>query len=440
MTLVSRKLSNLFKRRTSEEQPAWLIFLGIASIVVYAISRTGFPKVAEVTSSIAVLAGLWGLFKYGKIVNSHILIRFLWISILIQLISWGLAQYITPEWAESSPKLNKINGWLIFIPFAWLIAQRKGAIWLMWGAAVLGILLSPWVTGGGLDEIIQGGSGHRIDFGLLNAQHTAFFFGSIFIGLCCFSKKIYQRNKLLVIPLLFIIYYLLLVLYLVQTRQAWLSIIITLILIFTYLMIMSENEKIRKNQFFLIVSFVIGFIVLSGLVLNNDRITNRIMIEKNSILAITALDFDNVPYSSFGIRFHSWVAATNFIKEKPFFGWGSNGKSLVIDHTKWLPDYIKKEFGHLHNTYFELLVNYGIAGLFFYFSIWAVIGRMLLKEIILGSVEIEFGYIYLSIFIFWGVMNFFESYQNFWTGSFFFNIFMAGIVSKVWYTKLSSRS
>ena len=93
--------ANLFKRRLPEQQPTWLILLGILSVTVYAFSRTGFPEIARIGSTIATLTGLWGLFKYGKIVNSHILLRFIWIAVIIQLISWGLSQYVTPEWANS---------------------------------------------------------------------------------------------------------------------------------------------------------------------------------------------------------------------------------------------------------------------------------------------------------------------------------------------------
>ncbi|NLQ19082.1 O-antigen ligase family protein [Marinomonas sp. M1K-6] len=435
MTFSATGFTRIFERRSSEDQPAWLIYIGTLSVIIYAISRTGFPKVAEITSSIAVLIGLWGLFKYGKIVNSHILLRFLWIGIILQLISWGLAQYITPEWAESTPRLSNLNGWFLFIPFAWLIAQKKNAIWLIWGAAALGVLLSPWITGEGFDELIRGINGSRVDFKLLNAQHMALFFGSVFIGLCCFSKTLYKRNTLLIIPLALLIYYTLLVVYISQTRQAWISLAITLTTMSIFLIIKYIKKQSTKKQISAILLFIITLVILSTLALNNDKIKDRFMAEKDSISAITSLNFDDVPYSSFGIRFHSWVAATDFIKEKPLFGWGNNGKSLVMEHTEWLPKNIKDNFGHLHNTYLELLVNYGVLGLLFYFSVWFIIGKMLFKEIKQGNIEKEFGYMYISIFIFWSIMNCFESYQNFWTGEFYFNIFMAGILSKVWRIK-----
>lgn len=434
--MLSSALQNFFKRQTPEEQPTWLILLGIASIAIYAFSRTGFMDAAGIASTIATLTGLWGLYKYGRIVDSHILFRFLWIAIIIQLISWGLSQLITPEWAEDVPKLDKLTRWFVFIPLAWWIAQRKDAIWLTWGCAALGILISPWVTGGGLDEIIQGINGQRIDFGIRNAQHTALYFGSILVGLCCFAKPLYKKYKLSIIPIIFLITYCLLVSYVNESRQAWLALIVTLLVMSTYLVIKQFKKSSRKQQLALIGIFLIGLVTLSSLLINNEKIVGRVMEEKQAMSAVIAMDFKDVPYSSFGIRLHSWMAATDFIKEKPILGWGSNGKSLVMSHSESLPEWVKEDFGHLHNFYLELLVSYGVIGLFFYFSIWVIVGKMLFKEIKSGKVEREVGYIFTSMFCFWAVMNCFESYQNFWTGVFYYNIFMTGIVGKIWHAKL----
>ncbi|MGO2233636.1 MAG: O-antigen ligase family protein [Marinomonas sp.] len=439
MTSVSTSLTNAFKRRTPAEQPTWLILLGIISIALYALTRTGFSEIAGVASAIATLTGFWGLFKYGKVVNSHILFRFVWIAILFQLISWGLSQYVTPEWAESSPKLDKITRWFVFIPLAWWVAQYKNATWLVWGCAALGILVSPWVTGDGLDEIIRGINGQRIDFGIRNAQHTALYFGSILVGLCCFTKPLFKKYKLSIIPITFLIIYCLLVIYVNESRQAWLALIVTLLAISTHLVIKKLKKSSRKQQLAVMGIFLIGLATLSSILINSEKIVNRVMEEKQTISVVIAMDFKNVPYSSFGIRLHSWMAATDFIKEKPIFGWGSNGKSLVMSHSESLPEWVKKDFGHLHNSYLEILVNYGLVGIFFYFSIWVVIGKILFKEIKSGRIEKEIGYLFTSIFCFWTIMNCFESYQFFWTGVFYYNIFMAGIVGTVWQSKLVAK-
>lgn len=422
----------LFQRSTMSKQPNWLIILGGASACLAVFSRTGFSDFSSIMFNLSLLAGLWGIYKYGKEVNSHILFRFIWIAILIQLFSWGLSQYITPEWAISTPKVKNMLSWFVFIPLAWLLVHKKNSIWIIWGCTALGIFLSPWITGGGLDEIIKGLNGQRVDFDLHNAQHTAFYFGTISIILCCMLKKIFNINKYLLILVIPLILYGLLVVYITQTRQSWLALIVTGLMISIYLTTKYIQKAPNKKRLIVISFFTISFVSLSFAILSSDKIVNRVMQEKESMKAIASLDFDNVPYSSFGIRLHSWIASIDFIKEKPILGWGSNGKTLVMKHTEWLPLSVRERFGHLHNFYLEMLVNYGLVGLLFYISIWILVGRMLLRKIKAGEIEKEFGYIFISTLCFWAVMNCFESYQNYPSGTFFFNVFMAGIVARIW--------
>jgi len=425
-------LIEIFKRKSPEEQPHWLVLIGIVSVAIYAISRTGFPEASRLASSIALLFGFWGLYKYGSVVNSHVLLRFVWVAIAFQFISWALSQYTDPQWARETPQLDKVSRWFAFIPLAWWVAQKKNATWWIWGCAALGILISPWVTGEGIPEIIRGLNGERVFFGLRQAQHTSLFFGIILIGLLCFSRKIISLNKLLTIPLCLTLTYCLIIIYINASRQAWLALLLTAFFMASYFTIKRFNRATGKQKFLTISLFLIGILGLGGLVSSSETIVDRVMVEKEALTAIAKLDFDDVPYSSFGIRLHSWVAATDFIKEKPVFGWGSNGRSLVMKHTEWLPDKIRKEFGHLHNTYIEMLVNFGIIGLTFYLFMWIYMMKSLFKEIKKGKIGKDIGYFFMSFLCFWSIMNCFEAYQNFWTGVFYFTVFMTGIQAKIW--------
>lgn len=429
------KMTGLFERRLPSDQPNWLIILGILTITVYAFSRTGFPEVARISSGIALLTGFWGLYKYGSIVNSHVLFRFVWIAIAFQVVSWGLSQYVIPEWAEELPKIDKIARWFIFIPFAWWIAQYKSAVWLVWVSAALGILISPWVTGDGISEIVRGLNGERVFFGLRQAQHTSLFFGVILIGMMCFARKIISLQKWLVVPLISVIIYCILIIYINSSRQAWLALMITGLLMASYFFTRHIYHSSGKKRLIIACIFIVGLSGAVNFITSSDKIVNRVMEERQALNAIASLNFDEVPYSSFGIRLHSWVAAVDFIKEKPIFGWGSNGKSLVMKHTEWLPDDVRKDFGHLHNTYIEMLVNYGVVGLAFYIFMWIYITRSLFKEINKGTIEKNVGYFFISFFCFWSIMNCFEAYQNFWTGAFYFTVFMTGIQAKIWRAK-----
>lgn len=438
MTLIPFIQSVFFTRSNAIKQPLLLTIIGLSCVIIYAFTRTGFPEIARITSTIAGLLGFWGLYKYGKEVNSHILFRFVWCSIIIQSFSWLLSQYSNPEWALAKPDIEQLTRWLVFIPLAWWIAQYRNAIWLMYGFAALGIVISPWTSGYGLKELLDGTHGRRVDFSLENAQHTSLLFGIVLIGLCSFIKPIIKKNKLFSIPVILLISYCLVVIYISSSRQAWLALVITLLISSLYFVIKAIRKSSIKKQLFILSFFCIGLIALSHFLMTNEKIVKRVMTEKKAINAVMSLEFDRVPYTSFGIRLHSWIAAIDFIKEKPFLGWGSNGKTLVIKHTKWLPEKVKKHYGHLHNTYLEILVNFGAIGLIFYFSVWIYFIKKLYKEIKKDKIEREIGYFFAAFLCFWSIMNLFESYNHYWTGFFCLHIIMAGILSRIWHSTIQS--
>lgn len=436
MTSIPLLLLDLLKRSKQNKQPFLLVFIGLSCVLIYAFSRTGFPDVARVTSTLAGILGLWGIYKYGASVNSHILFRFVWASIAIQIIAWALSLYSHFEWALDIPQIDYLSRYLIFIPLAWWLSQYKNTLWLLYGAGSLGIFVSLWTSGYGIPEIIDGIHGTRIDLGLQNAQHTSLLFGVVTIGLCCFIKPIAKKNIYSIIPMLFLIAYCLLIIYSSASRQSWLALFITAFLAASYATYTYLKKANRKKKALALSCFIAGVLLSVSLLASNNTIVNRVMQEKEALSSIFALDLKNVPYSSFGVRFHSWVAAVDFIKEKPLLGWGSNGQTLVIKHTPWLPEHVRQDFGHLHNTYLEILVNFGTIGLIFYLSFWVYFSKLLYKKVKKGEIEKEIGYFYAAFLCFWSIMNCFESYQNYWTGVFCLHIVMAGILSKIWYLDL----
>jgi O-antigen ligase len=434
--MTTSKKVLFWQRHIVSEQPKIMFLVGLIGVIVYAFARTGFPETAKLALNVSALLGFWALYKYGKIVNSHILFRFLWVVIALQIITWVLSVYYTPEWAEKNPRLDYLSRWLIFIPLAWWIAQSKNAIWLLWGSAALGVFISPWVTGYGLQEIIDGYYGKRVDLGLRNAQHTTMFFGMILIGLCCFGRSLIKIHKSFIIPITFFIAYSLFVVIASASRQSWLALVVTMVTIsFFILHQLTKHYQLKLR----LLSILLFFLVMTAsfyMALSSDRISERINREHKTIEMLQNFDVKNMPYSSIGIRVHSWLNAFIYIKQKPIFGWGSNGQKIAMTKTRSWPENTIGTIAHLHSHYVATLMNFGITGIVFYFSIWIAIGRMLFREIQANRVEKEFGYFFSSIFIYWSVICFFESYLNMWTGIFVFNIFMAGIVGRIWHSKL----
>ena len=117
--------------------------------------------------------------------------------------------------------------------------------------------------------------------------------------------------------------------------------------------------------------------------------------------------------------------------EKPLLGWGPNGKTLAIQESSKIPQYIKDDYGHLHNTYLEILVNFGIIG----FAIFSIFIGWVVKSLIMAKKtkkmpEDIFLFSILAL-IFWSITNIFESYLMFWTGVFLFNIVLGGALTYI---------
>jgi O-antigen ligase len=161
-------------------------------------------------------------------------------------------------------------------------------------------------------------------------------------------------------------------------------------------------------------------------------VTNRLAVEKTTVMKIFQGDASDLSYSSAGIRVHYWIEAWSWIKQRPLVGWGGNGNRLVIKLSKEFPESVKKEYRHLHNSYLDLLVNFGALGGLLYLSLlaWLVVrgisawksGRMP------GDVLIFF----LSFLLFWSIINCFESYIFFSSGNFVFALICGGILTHIW--------
>ena len=142
-----------------------------------------------------------------------------------------------------------------------------------------------------------------------------------------------------------------------------------------------------------------------------------------------------MPYTSAGIRLHTWQEAARWIAERPFVGWGGNGRSLIFDHSTHLPEQIKQRFGHLHNSYMDLLVNFGLLGLALLAAlVYWLVSRSLRyhRAGLLPGGSLVFC---LSFTAFFGVINLFESYLFYDSGHLVLAIVGGGLLTQLWAAK-----
>jgi len=171
----------------------------------------------------------------------------------------------------------------------------------------------------------------------------------------------------------------------------------------------------------------------------HDTVERRLATEKEAIASIISGDVESVPYSSVGVRFHTWRAAGQWFVERPIVGWGDEARGLVIRNTDWLPDTVRQQFGHLHNTTLEILVAYGLLGLGVMLLLVAWVAAGVWRAWHGGMMPGDMALFGLGFLIFFMVANQFESYLSFWSGTYLFNLVFGGLVTHIWRWQAESR-
>jgi len=113
------------------------------------------------------------------------------------------------------------------------------------------------------------------------------------------------------------------------------------------------------------------------------------------------------------------------ISERPLTGFGAKIRKSVIQGSDILPDHIKKNFGHFHNSYIEFTLAYGLVGLVFLLSVFIWVNYRMYH---IAKNDKRYKSIWYFTFygsVFMAVINIFESYVFFWTGVYSMSILLA---------------
>ena len=428
--------------------PPWLNFAGLALIYLYAFSKISFSDAFDFVEAVFVIVLLYGFFRYGGGLRSSLPLWLVWASIAVVLITWISAQLSHPEWAESNPRLEHLARHFLFVLMAfWLAGSERKILWFF-GLALIGLLFSPWSLGGGWGEIMSGLQGERIDFGIRNSQHTGILFGLaalfllVFFRRLVFGGNVWLRGGVWLAALVFCLY----VVFATHTRSvplafAVLALIAVLVglwlLVFRsrYTVALIHHNRVVVATLLLTVS--VAAVALTVFFATMDQAGDsgyqRLVDDVEMLAQARSGDLSDLPRTSMGYRVVSWRAALEWFGQRPVTGWGGNAGGLVIEHTEWLRAYIGDlSLGHLHNSYAELLVRYGLLGfsLYLVLMVWTAKGAHRAWKN--GNMPGDFLIFFLVFFVFWTIVNLFESYMFYWTGVYVFNLVMAALLSFIW--------
>lgn len=346
-------------------------------------------------------------------------------SVVVQVSSWAYSLSHHPGFAEPDPNFKRLTSLLLFVPVAWTLYANRRRPWFLLSVFFVGLCVVPFTKGDGLEEF----SGNRSDFGMLNAQHSAMVFSIALLALLVFSKRILasstlSRNATVAIYLAAVLYCVAIVV-LSNTRGVFLG----LLLAFVVALVFGFRYRFfatRRNMALVVVSVLL---IGVGMIWGSDRMLDRWEQEAPDLNRIASGDLDAISKrSSSGIRLHSWAEGWDWFLDNPVLGWGANGMKLVIKQSNALPEDLRKGFGHLHNSFLEVLVNNGLMGLVFLLSIYYWLWRYVFAA---GerALDQDVRLFAASACCMWLVANCFESYMFYKSGVMVFGVVAGSLMS-----------
>ena len=150
-----------------------------------------------------------------------------------------------------------------------------------------------------------------------------------------------------------------------QSRGAWLAMGLTLPLI---LFLKHRQFRARGATWsrWSKVSAGIAFLLVALLLAaNGERLVQRLGAEADQVQDIVSGSMTDVSGSSYGQRWHVLLFGLEKWSERPWLGWGADMSRELIRDSDREQLYIDagRPLRHLHNTYLEALVQFGIIGL-----------------------------------------------------------------------------
>ena len=431
---LKNSIKSLWAENLFLATPLWLSVFAVIFLLFYAF----FMMTADAVGSyaqrgVAAIGFIVWLWRGGQLRKSGISWLLL-AAILIPLISWGLSCWHHPQWAESSPKVHRLTSWFLCVPVAVLLGGRIKNTFLLWSVAIAGLMFAPWLSGQGLPELMHAAKGLRVDFGLHNAQHAGMLFAVSFLGLVVFAPRVFSISnfrwaaRLVWLLTASITFSGVLV---TQTRGIWLGLASAVLLV--ALLSLSGRRKRKISLKFLLISSALSCLIII-VVMNPvfSIIENRLAQEKQEISLILQGNFKDLNNGSIGVRVKTWQEAFLWIKKRPFVGWGGNGRGIVYDNSESLPEEIKQNFRHFHNSYIDALVSYGLFGLSLSLAFFGWFSIRLYRLYVHHAVSYDMCVFYASFLALWFIANLFESYMFYSSGSFVLSLVMGGFLTLIW--------
>ena len=396
----------------------YLLYCG--AFLYFSIPSLGRPllELFLVASTISVL---WHL---PKIWRSPVFLL-LGSCVLLQIASWVYCKQNFPQYAGSSPDLKRLGHLFLFVPIAWTLQANSRRPWMLMVLFFAGLSLAPFSMGNGVNEFL---GAERPGFGFRNAQHAALMFAMSLVALVAFRKRAFDycgfAKNVAFLALAFAVLYCVAIVAIADTRGVFLGLLAGVLLAGMVLLLKSMRPKRRE----VLMVVTLAMIMAASLSLMSNPFF-RWLSEVETVKLLVSGDTSSIPKdTSSGIRIHTWIEGWKWFVRSPLVGWGENGKNLAIKESSALPESVRNEFGHLHNSYMETLVNNGILGLAFLIALHVWIGGTVIKACRQKGIK-DVQFFSLVAGTLWLTANFFESFMFYRTGVMVFGISSASLLA-----------
>lgn len=354
-------------------------------------------------------------------------------AFIVSLITWFLTINQEPDVSSNSPRIELFLLKFAFVPFSFALNNNK-KILLLWVLTAIFAFLTPWMIGDGWEGVVEALNGKRSGFGN-HIITMGMVYSVILLGLLIFYKRFFlcKYRKTGVLFWIFGVVFSLFGIYASQTRAIYFAFFVLyglFAIYILYLFVFYREKKFGFIKKFIIVSFlaVLLFFVLGGMGFF-DGVKSRFDKECLTILQILFRDYDSVPKNSAGLRIHFWLETWEWIKLRPFFGWGEAANHAL--HQKAGNYFGDRYFITVHNDVLEVLLSYGIFGLLLFavFLFWLTIKVNCAWS--KSLIKIDFLLFYNIFMVFLIVNSFFMSILYFKESLLLWNIILASYLGMV---------
>ncbi len=442
----------MIKLKYFQENETTFSLVLLSCITGYFMFKTSYRYVGDVFQTIIYLGTLSALYIHRvNIINFRVIQLFI-ASIIIQTISWYSLYLLDPEYINVL-SLTWLGYFFVFFVIAYWLKGDNNKINITLFAFSIGVILTCLLHSNDIySDYSKITKGIRVDYNFMNANHSgALLAASLIIITYIASKAKLSIGKL--IPLLVLVSTTIFLLMGTQSRSAYVALAIPFIILFF--------SSLKKNKGNLVVVFMVLLATLVSFIYsslprvnyeakefqekydqsveNNVRQT-EVLIDKNSPIKEVAIKekpqtneattpfystknpvnkltsrekiihkldgfSENIPYTSVGIRVHSWIDTIKQFLFNPILGLGNNANTYILDHSSHTEMYEKYKIRHLHSSYMELIASYGLVGIillvYLYTHVFKIARNRGSRDILVFAV---------CLYSFLGVLNLFESY------------------------------